>query len=116
MCCMVQARLAEEDGVSNAVNMISQHMANAAVPAQEALQNLASQTKLQANSHPNRQVKAQLASEAGATFAQASTESADASTDPVKESGAGPIQVGCSTRLSSMRTKKSAKTAVAEHI
>lgn len=101
---MFQARLADEDGVSNAVDMISQHMANAAVPAQDALQNLARQIKLQADSHPDRQVKARLVSEAGATSAQASTAAADEPTDPVTESGTGPVQVGCSTRLSSHST------------
>ncbi len=104
MYCVLQARLAEEDGVSNAVDMISQHMANAAVPAQDALQNLASQNKLQAGLHPDTQVKARLVSEAGAASAQASTAAADASTDPVREFGAGPVPVSCSTRLSSQRT------------
>jgi len=101
---MVQARLAEEDGVSNAVDMISQHMANAGVPAQDALQNLATQAKLQADLHPDRQVKAWLVSEAGAASAQASTAAADASTDPVRDFGADSVQVGCSTTLSSQRT------------
>ncbi len=104
MCCALQARLADEDGVSNAVDMISQHMANAAVPAQDALQNLARQTKLQADLQPDRQVKARLVPEAGAASAQVSTETAGASTDPGMEFGAGPIQVGCLTRLSSQRT------------
>ena len=101
---MLQARLADEDGVSNAVDMISQHMANAAVPAQDALQHLARQTKLQADMRPDRQVKARSVSEAGAASAEASTEAADASPDDVTEFGAGPVQVGCSTRLSSQRT------------
>ncbi|DBA81538.1 hypothetical protein WJX77_007263 [Trebouxia sp. C0004] len=91
-CQDLKARLAREDGVSNAVAMISQHMANAAVSAHEALQNLASQTKLQADSHPDRQVKARLVPEAGVTSAQASTEATDASTDHVMECGLGPIQ------------------------
>ncbi|KAA6426995.1 MAG: thioester reductase [Trebouxia sp. A1-2] len=91
-CQDLKARLADEDGVSNAVDMISQHMANAAVPAQDALQNLARQIKLQADSHPDRQVKARLVSEAGATSAQASTAAADEPTDPVTESGTGPVQ------------------------
>ncbi len=104
MWCVLQARLAEEDGVSNALDMISQHMANAAVPAQDALQNLARQTKLQADMRPDRQVKARLVSGAGAASAEASTEAADASTDDVMEFDADPDQVGCSTRLSSQRT------------
>lgn len=99
---MLQARLAEEDGVSTAVDMISQHMTNAAVPAQDALQNLATQTKLQADSHPDRQVKARL-SEAGAASAEASTAAAGTSTDSVRQFGAGPVQVGCSSRLSPQR-------------
>ena len=98
---MLQARLADEDGVSNAVDMISQHIANAAVPAQDALQNLARQAKLQADTRPDRQVKARLVSGAYAASADASTEAADASPDDVTEFGAGPVQVGCSTRLSS---------------
>jgi len=103
MWCVLQARLAEEDGVSTAVDMISQHMANAVVPAPDALQKMARQTKLQSDWHPDRQVKAQLVSEAGAASAQASTAAADASIDLVREFGAGPIQVGCS-RPSSQRT------------
>ena len=79
-------------------------MANAAVPAQEAMQNLASQSRLQADMRPDRQVKARLASEAGAASAQASTETAGASTDPAMEGAAGPVQVGCSTRLTSQST------------
>ncbi|DBB10651.1 TPA: hypothetical protein ACH3X3_007160 [Trebouxia sp. C0006] len=91
-CQDLKARLAEEDGVSNAVDMISQHMANAVVPAPDALQKMARQSKLQSDWYPDRQVKAQLVSEAGAASAQASTAAADASIDLVREFGAGPIQ------------------------
>ena len=71
--CAIQERRGQEDGVSAAVDIISQYMASAAVPAHDALLRLGRPSKLAADVPAVRQATASQALDA----AEASTEAAN---------------------------------------